>query len=115
MGAEAAERARLVEEFKQRKREAAENRARGINDFKPPVCPKLNLIAFSFIVYLCSWVYLVYLTIVCWFIIFGICGLWCFSKEKVDPFSKPLWGFIWFANYLRHVFCQEFAHCRHMV
>ena len=42
MGAEAAERARLVEEFKQRKREAAENRARGINDFQPPVCPKLN-------------------------------------------------------------------------
>lgn len=35
MSAEAAERARLVEEFKQRKREAAENRARGSNDYRP--------------------------------------------------------------------------------
>jgi len=37
MDAGAAERARLVEEYRQRKREAAENRARGINDFHPPV------------------------------------------------------------------------------
>ena len=43
MDAEAAERARLVEEFKQRKHEAAENRARGINDFHPHVSLELDL------------------------------------------------------------------------
>ncbi len=34
-GAEAAERARLIEEFRQRKREAAENKARGNYEYQP--------------------------------------------------------------------------------
>ena len=45
MGAEAAEKARLIEEFKQRKREASENRARAIHDYRPsPV--STNFISF---------------------------------------------------------------------
>ena len=38
MGAEAAERARLVEDYWQRKREAADNKARGNYDYQPSVC-----------------------------------------------------------------------------
>ena len=44
MGANAAERARLIEDFRQRKREAAENRARGHYDYQPAsyqVCIKV--------------------------------------------------------------------------